>query len=197
MDNFWFYIELGLNHVLDFSAYDHILFLSALSMPFTFKSWKKVLVLATVFTIAHCLSLALSVYGVLTIKVAVIEFLIPVTILFTVFYNLRYTRKDFGSKNILWHTVATVFFGLIHGFGFSNYFKMLMAEEEDKLSPLVGFAMGIEVSQLLIILCVLGATYMFQSVFKVKRPIFILLGSAIIAVITLPILIETFGRVFY
>ena len=59
MENFWFYIELGLNHVLDFSAYDHILFLTALSLPFTFKSWKKVLILATVFTIAHCFSLGL------------------------------------------------------------------------------------------------------------------------------------------
>ena len=192
MDNFWFYIELGLKHVLDFSAYDHILFLSALAIPFTFKNWKKVLVLATAFTIAHCLSLALSVYRVLTIEVTVIEFLIPVTILLTAFYNLRYTRQDFGSKHILWHALATVFFGLIHGFGFSNYFKMLIAEEEYKLSPLVGFAMGIEVSQLLIILCVLGVAYMFQSVFKVKQSMFILLGSVIIIAITLPILIKTF-----
>jgi len=64
MQDFWFYVKLGLDHVLDFSAYDHILFLSALAIPFTFKNWKKVLVLATIFTIAHCLSLMLSVYEI-------------------------------------------------------------------------------------------------------------------------------------
>ncbi|MEQ9582414.1 MAG: HupE/UreJ family protein, partial [Arenibacter sp.] len=54
MGNFWFYIQMGLEHVLDLDAYDHILFLAALAVPFTFANWKKILVLATIFTIAHC-----------------------------------------------------------------------------------------------------------------------------------------------
>ena len=132
MQDFWFYIQLGLHHVLDFSAYDHILFLSALAIPFTFKSWKKVLILATVFTVTHCLSLALATFDILIFDISLIEFLIPVTIFLTAVFNLIYVNSEIQHKNVVLHLIATAFFGLIHGFGFSNYFKMLMAEEEDK-----------------------------------------------------------------
>ncbi|WP_338039197.1 HupE/UreJ family protein [Maribacter litopenaei] len=127
MENFWFYINMGLNHVLDLSAYDHILFLSALAIPFTFKNWKKVLLLATVFTITHCLSLMLSVFEIVVMDVSLIEFLIPVTIFLTAIFNIVYLKSLQGYKSILLHVVSTAFFGLIHGFGFSNYFKMLIS----------------------------------------------------------------------
>ena len=97
MQEFWFYIKLGLDHVLDFGAYDHILFLSALAIPFTFVNWKRVVVLATIFTVAHCTSLALSAFGVLTVDVGLIEFLIPVTILLTAFFNFIYVKNEIQS----------------------------------------------------------------------------------------------------
>ncbi|MEB8346416.1 HupE/UreJ family protein [Flavobacteriaceae bacterium KMM 6898] len=192
MENFWFYLQMGLDHVLDLNAYDHILFLSALVLPFTFKDWKKVLLLATVFTVAHCLSLALSVYSLVTMDVTLIEFLIPVTILFTALFNLWQAIKSLENKNTGIHLFATVFFGLIHGFGFSNYFKMLMAEEEHKLNPLLGFATGIELSQVSIILCILLLSFFFQSVAKVKAQLFIGIVSILIIGITIPMLVETF-----
>ncbi len=192
MDNFWFYVKLGLDHVLDLGAYDHILFLAALAAPFTFKSWKKILILATVFTIAHCTSLALSAYGVLTVDVGLIEFFIPVTIMATALYNLILCKKDVESKNILLPGLATLFFGLVHGFGFSNYFRMLMAEEEEKFSPLLGFATGIELSQIFVILGVLILAYIFQSVLKMKRWVFTAILSILITLITIPLLIATF-----
>ena len=192
MDNFLFYIELGLNHVLDFAAYDHILFLAALSLPFTFKSWKSVLVLATVFTIAHCLSLGLSVYDIMVMDVGLIEFLIPVTILLTAVFNLLYIKTISGERSILLHVLATAFFGLIHGFGFSNYFKMLMSGEDEKLSPLLGFAIGIELSQMLIVLIVLALAFVLQSIFKIKREYFVTLASILVIIITIPMLITTF-----
>ncbi|MDE3742334.1 HupE/UreJ family protein [Maribacter polysaccharolyticus] len=192
MANFWFYIELGLHHVLDISAYDHILFLAALSLPFTFKNWKKIVILATVFTIAHCLSLGLSVYEVLVIDSGLIEFLIPVTILLTAIFDLVYLKSNTAEKSIALHILATTFFGLIHGFGFSNYFKMLMAGEEEKLTPLLGFAGGIELSQVLIVLSVLSITYLVLSAFKLKRDYFILAASILIIFITIPMLIATF-----
>ncbi|WP_394974190.1 HupE/UreJ family protein [uncultured Croceitalea sp.] len=192
MQDFWFYIKLGLEHVLDFAAYDHILFLSALAIPFTFKSWKQVVVLATVFTIAHCTSLAFSVYGILSIDVAWIEFLIPVTIALTAALNFfRVFRKEYAT-GIYFQILATTFFGLIHGFGFSNYFNMLMAEEENKLSPLLGFATGIEFSQILIILVILILAFVVQSVLKVKQSIFIGVTSILILLVTIPMLIDTF-----
>ena len=151
MQEFWFYIKLGFNHVMDLAAYDHILFLCALAIPFTFKLWKRVVLLATIFTIAHCISLALSVYEVFSANVKIIEFLIPLTILFTAILNVIFARTASGFLSQYAHILATGFFGIIHGFGFSNYFKMLMAEQDEKLNPLIGFASGIEISQLLII----------------------------------------------
>lgn len=192
MVDFWFYIKLGLTHVLDFAAYDHILFLTALALPFTFKSWKKVLVLATIFTIAHCLSLYLSVYDVMVMDVGLIEFLIPVTIFITALFNLNYLNASVQNKSILLHVFATAFFGLIHGFGFSNYFKMLMAEEENILIPLLGFATGIEVAQVLIVLAILIIGYFFISVLNIKQNRFILATSILIILATIPMLIATF-----
>ncbi|WP_411029542.1 HupE/UreJ family protein [Spongiimicrobium sp. 3-5] len=192
MEEFWFYVQLGLRHVLDINAYDHILFLAALAIPFTIRSWKKVVLLATAFTIAHCLSLALSVYGIATVDAGLIEFFIPVTILLTALFNLFYVNQTTGPKKIWVHLLATLFFGIVHGFGFSNYFKMLMAEEEQKLGPLLGFATGIEISQVTVIACVLALGLVVQSVFKVPQRWFTLVGSIIILVITIPMLIKTF-----
>lgn len=192
MQDFIFYIKLGLNHVLDFGAYDHILFLSALAVPFTFKYWKRVLILATVFTITHCISLAVSVYEVITVDVGLIEFLIPVTILLTALFNFTYVFKEAMDVGLFLHILATSFFGLVHGFGFSNYFKMLMAEEEDKITPLLGFATGIELSQVTIILVVLAIAYVVLDLLKIKRRIFIMVASILIIAITIPLLIATF-----
>lgn len=192
MEELWFYIKFGLNHVLDLAAYDHILFLAALALPFTFTSWKKVLLLATIFTIAHCLSLYLSVYEIVVIDVSLIEFLIPVTIFITALFNLSYINASIKDKSILLHIFATAFFGLIHGFGFSNYFKMLMAEEENKLLPLLGFAAGIEIAQVFIVSAVLVVSYLFLEVLKIKSKLFIGAISILIILATIPMLIDTF-----
>ena len=191
MEDFFFYIKLGLQHVLDFSAYDHILFLTALAIPFTFARWKPVLLLATVFTVTHCLALGLSVYNVLVMDVGLVEFLIPVTIVMTALFNILYQKSPQGKKSILLHLIATAFFGLIHGFGFSNYFKMLMTGEEEKLTPLLGFATGIEIAQLTIVLCVLAVAYALQSILKVKQPLFVVVASILVILATIPVLIDT------
>lgn len=192
MQDFIFYIKLGLNHVLDFAAYDHILFLIALALPFTFKSWKKVVLLATIFTIAHCFSLFLSVYGILVMDVGLIEFLIPVTIMGTAVFNLIYVKSTEENRSMGLHILASIFFGLIHGFGFSNYFNMLMAEEEEKLGSLLGFATGIEIAQVLIVFAVLGFSYVFLSFLKIKSQLFVIIASILIILITIPMLIATF-----
>ncbi|WP_431126645.1 HupE/UreJ family protein [Flagellimonas flava] len=194
MQEFWFYIKLGFNHVLDLGAYDHILFLSALAIPFTFKNWKRVVILATIFTIAHCTSLALSAFEVMTMDVGLIEFLIPVTILLTALYNLTYVFGDSQASGRYVHVLATAFFGLVHGLGFSNYFKMLMAEQEDKVLPLLGFATGIEFSQVAIILIILSVAFAVLDLLKVKRKLFIGIASILVIAITIPLLIATFPQ---
>ncbi len=192
MQEFWFYIKFGLNHVLDLGAYDHILFLLALVLPFSLKNWKKTILLATMFTIAHCISLYVSVYGILVMDVALIEFLIPLTILGTSLFNLIYTTSSEENKSVLLHLLATAFFGLIHGFGFSNYFNMLMSEEDDKLTPLLGFATGIEISQVLLVLSVLVLDYIIVSVLKINSKIYVVIVSILIILVTIPMLITAF-----
>lgn len=191
MQDFWFYIQLGLHHVLDVNAYDHILFLTVLTLPFTFKRWKSVLLLATVFTVTHCLALVFSVYELFVIQASWIEFLIPVTILLTAIFNLVYQKNQDVNKNIRLHVLATAFFGLIHGFGFSNYFKMMIMDQGDKLVPLVGFAGGIEISQVFIVVIVLLLAYVLQSIFKLKQELFVWVGSLLIVLVTLPLLYST------
>lgn len=188
---FWFYIKLGLGHVLDLSAYDHILFLMALVIPFTFRMWKQILTLVTVFTTAHCLSLALSVYKVVEVEAAWIEFLIPVTIVVTALFNLRDSLKKRNKLSFQLQVIATGFFGLIHGFGFSNYFNMLMAGEEEKLSPLLGFATGIEISQLIVILMVLIVAAILEIGLKLPRKYFVIGTTAIVILITIPMIVDT------
>lgn len=190
MSQFWLYFKLGLTHVLDLSAYDHILFLVALTLPFIFKDWKKVLILVSVFTLGHTLSLFLSVYKIVIINSALIEFLIPVTIFATALYNILTARKS--NSNTTMAVLAALFFGLIHGFGFSNYFKQIIAGEESRLLPLLEFALGIEIAQVVIVLFVLIASYVFQNIIRVKRRDWVLVVSAIVIGVVIPMLSETY-----
>ncbi|MEP0133176.1 MAG: HupE/UreJ family protein [Eudoraea sp.] len=191
MYDFWFYCKLGINHVLDLGAYDHVLFLSALTAPFTFKHWKKVVVLATLFTIAHCLSLIFSAYDIINVDVELIEFLIPLTILLTAFFNIAQVFFVPGKNKTYLLEFATTFFGIIHGFGFSNYFNMLVSEEEEKIGPLLGFASGIEISQIIIIFSILTLAFIMQNKFGMKRSVFTVLISSAIVLFTIPMLINS------
>jgi hypothetical protein len=191
MYDFWFYCKLGINHVLDWGAYDHVLFLSALTAPFTFKYWKKVVVLATLFTIAHCLSLIFSAYDIINVDVELIEFLIPLTILLTAFFNIAQVFLVPGKNKAYLLEFATTFFGIIHGFGFSNYFNMLVSEEEEKIGPLLGFASGIEISQIIIIFSILTLAFIMQNKFGMKRSVFTVLISSAIVLLTIPMLINS------
>ena len=95
MSEFLTYFNIGLRHVLDINAYDHVLFLIALTVPYLFKDWKKIFLLVSIFTIGHTLALILSVYGIIAIKVNTVEFLIPITILITAVFNLLTAGKNF------------------------------------------------------------------------------------------------------
>jgi hydrogenase/urease accessory protein HupE len=179
--------------VLDFSAYDHILFLIVLTVVFNFNQLKKVVWLVTFFTIGHSLTLALSAYGVLKVRMDMIEFLIPLTIFITGVMNVLTAKKSAtGKQNI--NLVFALFFGLIHGLGFSNYFKMMIGKEEDKFLPLVEFALGIEASQIIIVLGILMIGALFQNFLRVTRRDWILVCSSIVIGFAIPMMIE---RVFW
>ena len=193
MDDFILYLKMGLNHVLDFSAYDHILFLIALAVIFSFDHLKKVLWLITLFTIGHTVTLALSAYGVLKIDVKIVEFLIPVTIFITGVVNIFNLGKSSATKDNI-NLLFALFFGLIHGLGFSNYFRMMIGREEDKLMPLIEFALGIELAQVIIVLGILIVGYILQTFFRVTKRDWVLTTSAIVIGFVIPMMIE---RVFW
>ena len=179
MNDFTLYFNMGLDHVLDFSAYDHILFLVVLAVVFNFNQWKKVLWLVTLFTVGHSITLALSAYGILKINIDIIEFLIPLTIFITGFFNILTAKKaSSGKENI--NLIFAIFFGFIHGLGFSNYFKMMIGKEEDKLFPLLEFALGIEAAQIIIVLGILIIGTILQNFIRVTRRDWILVCSSIV-----------------
>ena len=143
MSQFWLYFQLGLEHVLDWQAYDHILFLIVLVAAYSFADWIRVVWLVTIFTIGHTLALFLSVYQIMIVSSKWVEFLIPVTILLTAVYNIITAKKKERHRKISLLYFTTAFFGIIHGLGFSSYFKMIAAGSESKFLPLIEFALGL------------------------------------------------------
>ena len=85
-------------------------------------------------------------------------------------------------------------FGLIHGLGFSNYFRGVIGREDDKILPLIEFALGIEAAQIVIVLCILILGMLLQNFFKVSKRDWVLVGSSIVIGIALPMVIN---RIFW
>ena len=192
MSEFWIYFNTGLRHVLDINAYDHVLFLIALIVPYAFKDWKRVLVLVTLFTAGHTLALLLSVYKIVSVRIDFVEFLIPITILSTALFHLFTAEKTGKKESISFVSFITLFFGIIHGLGFSNYFKTILpGSASDKLLPLLEFALGIEAAQIIVVLIVLILSYIVQTVFRFSKRDWTLVMSAFVAGVVIPMIIES------
>ena len=188
MDDFLFYTKLGLYHILDPKAYDHLLFLVALTLPYLYKQLRQLMVLVTVFTIGHTISLWAASAGIVRISASWIEFLIPITILLTALHVL-YWNKAISAKSSAPFTLLALFFGVIHGLGFSNYFSMVFADKGIGL-PLLYFTLGIEAAQILIVVVVVFVNILLSHLGVSKRDR-LLVGSSIIIGILVPILISS------
>lgn len=176
--------------MLDTAAYDHVLFLIALTVPYAFKDWKRILLLVSVFTVGHTLALMLSVFGVVMIKASLVEFLIPITILVTAAYHLFTAGKTAKNDNMGIVGFITLFFGIIHGLGFSNYFKAILpGNPGDKVVPLLEFALGIELAQIIVVLAVLVISYIVQNFFRFSKRDFALVMSAFVIGVVIPMVI--------
>lgn len=192
MNEFLIYFKIGLRHVLDINAYDHVLFLMALTIPYAFKDWKRLLLLVTLFTLGHTLALFLSVFDIIAVKVDLVEFIIPITILIVAFFNLFTAGKNNKNESISLVAIVTLFFGIVHGLGFSNYFKTLLpGKATDKLLPLTEFALGIEAAQLVVVFVVLILSYVVQTFFRFSKRDWTLVMSAFIIGVVIPILISS------
>lgn len=192
MNEFWLYTKIGLHHVLDINAYDHVLFIFALVTPYIFKDWKKILILVSLFTIGHTFSLILSVFEIVYIKENIVEFLIPITIFVTALFNMIILKKSSKSNGIGFLSLTTLFFGIIHGLGFSNYFKTILpGNAQDKILPLLEFAVGIEFAQIIVVTVALTASYLVQNILKFSKRDWVIGISCFIIGVVLPMIIES------
>lgn len=166
MQDFSIYFDLGLHHILDWNGYDHILFVMALCGIYTWREWKKVLVLVTAFTIGHSITLALSVLNIVHFNTAIIEFLIPVTILITAITNILSKKVKQKSLNLKYLFALT--FGFIHGMGFSNYLKSLLGKSTSIMAELFAFNIGLELGQVIIVAATLLLAFILVSIVKIK-----------------------------
>ncbi|WP_299819812.1 HupE/UreJ family protein [uncultured Pontibacter sp.] len=187
------YVKLGFHHIFNLQAYDHLLFLLALCAIYTLNDWRKVLALVTSFTIGHSITLALSTFNIIKFDTALIEFLIPVTILFTCFTNF-FKLKGAATKQrtiLSFHNLLAICFGLIHGMGFSNYLKSLLGRGSDTWMQLLAFNIGIELGQLLIVAILLLIAFVLMNVFNAKKRDWIMVLSSAAAGISLILIMET------
>ena len=169
MDSFGFYVQLGFEHISDFAGYDHMLFLVALCAIYRIQQWKSLLVLVTAFTIGHSVTLILSSLDLFEIPSNIIEFLIPVTIFLTSLNNVMGTNPADKSSKMTKNYAMALFFGFIHGMGFSNYFKALLMDASSVTIPLLGFNIGIELGQLMVVFFIIIIAYLFLAKLAVKQ----------------------------
>ena len=189
MNDFKLYLEIGFQYIANLRGIDHILFVLALTIRFQFDDWRKVFILVTAFTIGHSITLALSVFNLVNYSAKWIEFLIPLTILITAFSNLFIKKFVFKSKFPLIYFLA-LFFGLVHGLGFSNYLKSLLGKDQSIILQLLAFNVGLELGQLMIVFFILLISFIFVTIIKINRREFLLFISAAIFALALNMALE-------
>ncbi|MBD3628499.1 HupE/UreJ family protein [Cyclobacterium sp.] len=179
MSQFQLYFNLGIQHILDLKGFDHILFVISLAVIYMLRDWGKIVVLVTAFTIGHSLTLALATLELVRINSDLVEFLIPVTIAITAFSNILKPRPS-GGGGLQLNYLFALFFGLIHGLGFSNYLRSLLGREQSIFQPLLAFNIGLEVGQLVIVVLFLIASSLIVGIFGVSRKEWVLVISSVI-----------------
>lgn len=177
MSSFSAYLQLGIEHILDLQGFDHMLFIVALMATYTHRHWKQILVVITAFTLGHSVTLAISALQGPLLPAAWVELMIPITILITAVEGIMVpANQKMGAK--LRYGLA-LFFGLIHGMGFSNFFRALLGQEADIFQPLLAFNLGVELGQLVIVAVILLVLWLTLQVWnKKQRDVSLVLSSA-------------------
>lgn len=167
MNDLAFFFKEGWQHIISFYALDHQLFIIALAAIYILKDWRKVLVLVTAFTIGHSLTLALSIYDVIRANEKWVEFLIPITIIITAIFN--FFTKDFNKGSLQLNYFFALFFGFIHGLGFANSIRFMLARNQKIGTGLLGFNLGLEAGQIVCVTIILLSAYLLINIAGLKR----------------------------
>jgi HupE / UreJ protein len=188
MQDFGFYFGLGWEHIISKDALDHQLFIAALAAIYLLKDWKQVLILVTAFTIGHSLTLALSVFDIIRFNSKWVEFLIPLTIVITALTNLF--QEKFTPKSVRINYVLALLFGLVHGMGFANSIRFMMAEDQALGWSLFGFNVGLEAGQVAVVILLLLLSHCIVNIFKVNRRDWVIFLSAGVFALSLKMVLE-------
>ena len=188
MNDFAFYFDLGWKHIISADALDHQLFILALTAIYLLENWKPVLILVTAFTIGHSLTLVLSIYDIIRVSSNWVEFLIPLTIVITAIVN--FTRKDFSSKSLRLNYFLALAFGLIHGLGFANTIRFMLAKNQSLALPIFSFNVGLEAGQIIVVTLILLVSWLLVNKAGLPRKWWVWGLSAIALIISANICIH-------
>ena len=181
---------MGWEHIISLDALDHQLFVLVLVAAYSYSEWRKILILVTAFTIGHSVTLALSTLDIIRIPSDWVEFLIPLTILITAFDNILMRNQPKNLMQLNYY--LALIFGLIHGMGFANTARMTLAQEQNIFTPLLGFNIGLELGQVVVVVLILLIEFLLIKFFKLKKVHWMVFASFITLLISLKICIERF-----
>ena len=188
MNDFLFYLNLGWEHIISLDALDHQLFVLVLVAVFAVKDWKNIFWIITAFTIGHSITLALSVFDIVRAPAKWVEFLIPLTIVITAFDNILMRNRPNNLMKMNFY--LALFFGLIHGMGFANTARMMIANEQHIFVPLLGFNIGLELGQIAVVAAILIIQFILLNLFKVNRKDWIMFISSGVFALSLKMTLE-------
>ncbi len=188
MSDFIFYFKLGWEHIISADALDHQLFVLALASVYIFSDIRQVLILVTAFTIGHSLTLVLSVLDVIRFSGRWVEFLIPCTIFITALNNLLQIDTRGRSARINYYLALG--FGLIHGMGFANAIRIMLAKDQELGWGLFGFNVGLEAGQIFVVFIILSLAYFCLNTIKIKRRDWIFFISSAVFALSVKMAIE-------
>lgn len=184
MSEFAAFFKIGLSHILDVGAYDHVLFIVALCLQHTWQSWKPVAAMVTGFTLGHSVTLALATLHIVSIPSSLVESLIPITIVLASSQAIAVSGSAQQSKNSFYIPFARFFlatlFGLVHGLGFSGYLLALLGDHTSIVIPLLAFNLGVELAQLVVVVLSLSLWGFFMLIWRVKRRSIVLVVGGVI-----------------
>ncbi len=149
------YAKIGYYHILP-KGLDHILFIIGIAMLAL--PWSKLLMMITIFTIAHSITLALSIYNIVKIPIQIVE---PFIALSIAYIGLEVLLNNKGKYNF--KIIAIFLFGLLHGLGFASVLANFNMQQNTLLLSLAGFNIGVELGQISIIFAVITIIYLVKK----------------------------------
>ncbi|MCR9181512.1 MAG: HupE/UreJ family protein [Flavobacteriaceae bacterium] len=189
MAEFWLYFKMGLDHVINWYNYSHILFIILLTVAYQFNAWKRLLLLVTLFTLGHLIAVLMVSYGVVKVSLGMVGFLIAIVIIFTALFNIFTAGKEKRREKLGFLFGLSIFLGLLRGLGFAPQFIEAVGQKS-KILPLFEVALGVEAGQIIVALIVLIIGTVVQTIFRFNKKDWVLVISSVILGLAIPLLIS-------